>query len=574
VSDELKYSIRLEDGISPAARAASASLRETQKEMGKLRLANGRFATEAQIAHWRANPGSKLGDMPGVPAASAAAEGLAVSMGHAHGSSLLLTVGLIATAEAAIRLGEGLADAGIEVIKFALEVTNTNKQLEATFTALSGSPKAGKATLAMFNELSAMLPQSREQLAEWTKEFNAIGITDIEKVRAHLVATAGAAAIMGESGAAAYIKLEEKARLATETGHGLKLGERPLERLYQAGVNVTDMANKLGVSTKQLRYQLEAGTVNAARFGEALEMTLIEKGKGPLEAMMSSLEVMKRKGLETLGHLFDDIDTKPLTDAIQSVIDLGDQGEPSGQALKKGITGGLNGMMKELAHGITRAEVFFLKLELGAIRSGFSLQKLETDVKDLGSAAATAAIPFVKLFEAGKWLFDHGVDLVGKTAFSIEDSQANIAAKGAADQLTTPDKMPAQLPAHARGGLVTGIVGGRAQVRAAAGEGLASIGPGERIMPARQSRMMGAGIGASFGASIGAGMGGRVMGGNPLAGLTQAMQGRDRGSHGAGVSFGHFEQHVHAAAGVTDAHRISVYALAAALEHSQLHSGR
>lgn len=40
------------------------------------------------------------------------------------------------------------------------------------------------------------------------------------------------------------------------------------------------------------------------------------------------------------------------------------------------------------------------------------------------------------------------------------------------------------LQENAQGGVVTGVNGGLAQVRAAAGEGLASIGPGERIVPA------------------------------------------------------------------------------------------
>jgi hypothetical protein len=39
------------------------------------------------------------------------------------------------------------------------------------------------------------------------------------------------------------------------------------------------------------------------------------------------------------------------------------------------------------------------------------------------------------------------------------------------------------LKGHATGGMVTGIHNGMAQVTAAAGEGLASIGKGERIIP-------------------------------------------------------------------------------------------
>lgn len=48
----------------------------------------------------------------------------------------------------------------------------------------------------------------------------------------------------------------------------------------------------------------------------------------------------------------------------------------------------------------------------------------------------------------------------------------------------TGDAAVTSLMGHARGGMVTGVSNGLAQVTAAAGEGLASVGPGERIVPA------------------------------------------------------------------------------------------
>lgn len=52
--------------------------------------------------------------------------------------------------------------------------------------------------------------------------------------------------------------------------------------------------------------------------------------------------------------------------------------------------------------------------------------------------------------------------------------------EGAANKMSATQA----LEANARGGLVTGVNGGLATVTAAAGEGLASVGPGERILPA------------------------------------------------------------------------------------------
>jgi hypothetical protein len=63
-------------------------------------------------------------------------------------------------------------------------------------------------------------------------------------------------------------------------------------------------------------------------------------------------------------------------------------------------------------------------------------------------------------------------------SFGQTFSTAAMSGRTGAEQLDT-------LKPHATGGMVTGINNGLAQVTAAAGEGLASIGPGERILPAR-----------------------------------------------------------------------------------------
>lgn len=505
----------------------------------------------------------------------------------------LFTVDIAYVAEAAVKAAEKIADAGIEVVKFALEVTNTNKRLEATFTALGEGDAAGKQTLSMFNELSKTLPQSREQLAEWTKEFQAMGLNDIDTVRAHLVATAGAAAIMGESGAAAYIKLEEKARLASETQKGgsglLKLGEKPLERLYKAGVNVTDIAKKMGVGVRQLAMGLEAGTVNAARFGEALESTLIEKGRGPLDAMMSSLDVLKRKGLETIGHLFDDIDTKPLTDAIQSVIDLGDQGEPSGQTLKEGITTGINGLIRALGYGITQGEIFFLKFEIFAVELEIRFKPLVHLLERLhilGSnlpepAHASHGVEAPKLSGAIDTLdtalklstfvspmvgsaYALGKAIVGGIEVGIRNDIDRIKAAGIDAGQAAIDGAKESTDTHSPSRV--GFAIGR-QVPIGLAMGMRS----EERAPMRA----GMGIGLSATEGIGIGYEPRRVEAPRLAGFSaESFRGMREESSGSGAKIETLNIHINAPHGVTDATAITVTGLTVALERMQLASGR
>jgi hypothetical protein len=81
-----------------------------------------------------------------------------------------------------------------------------------------------------------------------------------------------------------------------------------------------------------------------------------------------------------------------------------------------------------------------------------------------------------------KKMKDSGFQGVGKLATTLE-GQMDEAKKS-------------RTPGHAAGGLVTGISGGMAQISPAAGEGLASIGRGERILPA------GGGGGASISLTV------------------------------------------------------------------------
>ncbi len=76
----------------------------------------------------------------------------------------------------------------------------------------------------------------------------------------------------------------------------------------------------------------------------------------------------------------------------------------------------------------------------------------------------------------------------GMTAEQFAETVGREAEEGRTPKDFTGGLEYTQAPGNADGGLVTGVNGGLAMVRAAAGEGLASIGPGERILPAGAGR--------------------------------------------------------------------------------------
>lgn len=615
MAEELKYGVVLEDKVSQAAGKASTSIHKLSTELGEsknklkayqaqLNLANklgdisghqkyGELVSKTQrkvfdLTHEILHSGGAIGEqgkgflkvvepievarhaveafgegfntaIDGIKSGDAKGviEGLTTSLAGLASTLDLVYPGLGQVASAAIKAGGAFAAMTVGVIQagveMALEVGAVNERLEATFEALGRTgPESGKKTLEFLNKLSSQLPQSRDQLAKWTQEFQAFGVTDLGELRQQIKATASAQAILGDAGADAYAKVAEKIKDAAEGGHQLKLGKDPLRVLAESGASAAAVADKLGIDVKTLDAQLKAGTIDATKLGNALSNTLIERGKKPLEAMGSELSTLKTKGMETLGHLFDGIDTKPLTDAIQSVISLGDLGRPSGQALHTGIKEGINGVIKVVGKGITELEVLFLTLELYALKSGITMHDVGVAAKvaflgikvaaglavialaPLVLEAGALAAPFLAAYYAAVKLYEY---LEKKTGV-LGGGGKKIAELGTSS-LATP---------HATGGVVQ---------QPAPGEVMASVAPGETILPKNQSPQMS---------------------GNALGGVRQmASQGGLFGGGSqsqGGVHIERLDLTVQAAGGVTDATQLSVTGLSLALERFQLSNGR
>jgi hypothetical protein len=500
-----------------------------------------------------------------------AAAGLASSLD-------LVYPGLGQVASAAIKVGGAFVEMSAGLVETALEVTALNEKLEATFEALGTlGEDSGKKTIDFLNTLSTQLPQSRGQLAEWTKSFEALGDTDLDRLRYEVTATASAQAIMGDKGAQTYQNLSKKIHEAVEAGHGLKLSEKSLTQLYNAGVNVNDVASKMGVSVKALAAGLKAGTTDAEKFGNALSDTLIAKGQRPLEAMTTELSTLYAKAQETWNHFFDGIDTKPLTDVLQQVIWLGDQGQPSGQALKVGITTGLNAIIKEFAHVIHSAEVFFLKMEVMALQTEVALKPMIGFLKQIGilqDENAAKAPPLLQPPDFSSWSasiktvwnqFLYGPDLLDGGIEDLFVKNGQNASKGLADGLRSGIPEVHKAGAEAGTAAVDGAkkaLDAHSPSRVAMSLGF-NVGTGLAIgvrdsadLPRREAAKVGAYTAQSI--AIGSGQA-----------ASQAPQG---GPSRSSITIGNIT--VTAPNGVTDAEKLSIIGLATAFERMQLMEAR
>jgi|SRR5580658_5441503 hypothetical protein len=536
MTGDIKFSVSLVDGITPSAQKASASISEVRHKLDEAKVALSTYQAQQRRA-------AAIGDVEGYRRYSDAIK-------HARGEVYLLTdalgplkketggvgeslktiaegVGLERLGEIALETGrrivEGVVDGLKEVVATAFEVVEVNERMRASFEALGGAG-AGEKTLAFVDDLARKLPQSRAQLAGWTKEIQALGITDLGQIRGQVLALASAQAIMGDEGVAAFKQLQLRIRGYAEAGQGVKLETRSLAELYRAGVTQNDIAHAMGITTAQLAAELKAGTVNATKFGNALTEALVAKGKGPLEAMGNELGTLKEKAIETFEHFFDGIDTSPVTDALKSVISLGDQGTPSGRALKQGITAGLNEIIKVMGEAITEGEIFFLDLEIGMLKSKPTIAQLRDAIDDVKTA-----LKEVVDVATTAWDILGKIRAVGTAVVDFGSPEQLLAGKGYEKEL-------GHAPAHADGGLVG---------RPAPGEFFASVEPGELIIPKQYAEV-----------------------------IQRSEPSNDRGPTGSTTTIAELHVHIDAKDGVTDATQLSASGISVALERLQLASGR
>jgi hypothetical protein len=302
-------------------------------------------------------------------------------------------VGMIVTP--VLEAGEKIFELGESMVDAALEAVELREQMLSVFTALAGGAEAGESTLKMVDDLTKSLPQSREQIALWTKQFMAMGVTDLGALREQIEATASAQALFGDEGAAAYTNIARKIKDAAESHQKLQLSVRQLGALGGlTGQVVTEAAKNMGLSTEQLAAQMKAGTLDAEKFGDALQESVKKKGEGPLEALMGSLPVMVSKFKDSIAQLFTGVEIKPFTDELQEFFSIFDQSTQSGQAMHAGVVMVMNELFVILGKVVDIAETVALELVILGLKAYIAMKPAVAAFTWLisGSEGANAAL--------------------------------------------------------------------------------------------------------------------------------------------------------------------------------------
>jgi hypothetical protein len=587
------FSVTLEDHVSTGANRASASLMNLRNSLGQAKGGMEELAKSGLkvVGLHRVIDGVSTG-LKGLASGvkhlniKSMIEGAAAAVGGLSRALDLVVPGLGTITDAAIRTEGAIGGAigGIiqSMFELSLQVYATNKSLEATFDALGvQGPASGKQTLDMLNQMATVLPISRDQLAQWVKQFEAMGITDLGQLRHQLDATSASLAILGTKGADTYIKLTERVEEAVEAHHGLQISEKTLRQLYEAGLNVDDVARKMGLSTKKLVSELKAGTADAQAFGNAMSASLVEKGKEPLQAMTNNLDVLKTKGMDVLSHLFDGVDATPIVNALRVLLDLGDQSEPSGRALKKNMTDAFNSIIRMIGSAITEAEIFFLQLEVNILELQIRLKPTIAMLEKIGlieKAGPTHGINDMPKYRAP----EHPYTL---KAAAGDVGTSYVKSLGLAPLIGPVGAAGILLGSALQAGFRLAIQNDLDKSKAAGNDMAQSAidGAKERAKahsPSQVTYEMGVNLSQGMADGMRASAmiperAGRQISGSAIGGMSNAIS-RAGGSGGGkgGTQIDKFEVNVTAPSGVTDAHQINVTALALALERFQLSSGR
>ena len=303
--------------------------------------------------------------LSGVQASSMSAGGGLDSMAEGLGSAIdpatlaasavaALGAAAIATATAVVALAAG-------ALEMAFKFTAAKNQLDATETSLAGSAAAGQATIAMMDRLGESTGMTRDQLAPLAETLQGMGIQGaaLEK---QLTALASVKAIGIDGGTEEYTNILKK--LSGQT----KVSSKDLTNLYKTGVNVDEIAQAMGVSVSALQNGLKNGTISASKFGAALQAAVTAKGAAALENQANSLSAQWEKLKENFGKLFEGVDTGPFLKGLKDLLSVFDQATPSGQAMKAGVTGALNGILAAATKVLPYVKKGIELLVIGALK--------------------------------------------------------------------------------------------------------------------------------------------------------------------------------------------------------------
>lgn len=451
--ETLQYGISLEDRMSGPAKVAGAAMSSLSGQLS---------SAKASLAGYQAQLG-KGTSIGGLSSIGAAAKNIQGSLPGATESIGAVVGPMVAVGAAAIGTTAAIGALTYQATSLAIEQSALREQMVSTFDVLGRGKVSGEATVAMLDGLRRGTGLTRDQLAPFARELMSVGFAG-DALRGQLIAISSVKAFAGDHGAAVY------AETLTKLSEGVKVSGKSLLELQKAGIPVDAIAKQLGQKTfADLAKGLSKGTVSAKSFQVALTNAVNSTGSSALQRQ--ALEIGNQWGLfrENALHLFDGLGdaAKPFLLQLRGLFGIIDQSKPSGQSMKKAITGALTSVVTTLAKVVPVVKHFFLDMVILSLRGYLAIKRHWSLVSTAISGAVLVGKIALASLAAAVVLVAAPLALAAAAGVALWTALGVVISKGL--QLATAGRAMAS-------GLVEGFIGGLVAGVARVADGAKSLG--------------------------------------------------------------------------------------------------
>lgn len=302
----------------------------------------------------------------------------------------LIVPGLGQVVSSVVKIAGGLVGITVGLVQsgaaFAITSSEAKQEMLGLFDAMGQGVVSGEEVEGVIDGLKSKFGISKDAMVDYTKALMAMGRTDLGQLEGDLLAVSSAAALV-KGGDQALLSMTKKIDMAAESGNKLKIPTKALAQLSATGANVGDVAKQMGISTEELTKNLAAGTVDARKFGAALNDAIVKKGQGPLEKMANSSANLKKLLSEAWGDLFEDIDVAPFMAEVKKLFEIFGQGTESGKAMKSGIGGFFKEVFGLATKVVPIVKHFLLDMVIYGLKAYLALKPIVKTIREFVTSA-------------------------------------------------------------------------------------------------------------------------------------------------------------------------------------------
>jgi hypothetical protein len=291
---------------------------------------------------------------------------------------MLAYAGAAAGAAAAVAvLAAAVGAVVIAGASLAIEAAEAKGDTVDMLDAMLGSAEAADRTYAAITDITRDLAVSQQGVQALASELSAAGVTNEAMLLDAVKSISQVDSVIKGAGS----KIEKIVEKAAQTGK-FKLNEKQLvgtgiqtQKLYE------EIAARTGKGVKEVEAQLKAGKISAEVGIAALTKVVDNKFGGLAAKQAKDFPAQMQRFKDSIGRLFEDVNTGPFLDALDRITRLFDTATPSGKALHDIITKVFDSIFSAVAKVGPYVEIFFNGMVILALRVAIALKPL---LKKLG----------------------------------------------------------------------------------------------------------------------------------------------------------------------------------------------